>query len=82
MYSYHCPSLISGSKLPKWDCILNSCDDCPGMNAPDLESSKQIYGLFLGSLNKIKFHAHQNISKCSINGLIPFKYKNICELCG
>ena len=23
--SYHCPSPIVGSKIPKWDCILNCC---------------------------------------------------------
>ena len=35
--SYHCPSPIVGSNIPKWDCILHCCYDCPGMNAPDLE---------------------------------------------
>ena len=30
--SYHFPSPITGSNIPKWDCILNCCSDCPGMN--------------------------------------------------
>ena len=37
--SYHYSSPITGSKIPKWDCILNCCSDCPVMNAPFLESS-------------------------------------------
>ena len=35
--SHHCPSPITGSDIPKRDCILNRCYDCPGINAPDLE---------------------------------------------
>ena len=31
---YHCSNPIKGSKIPKWDCILNCCSDCPMMNAP------------------------------------------------
>ena len=54
--SYHFPSPISGSKFLKWDCILNCCAYCPGMNAPYLESSKQLYCLFLGSLHEIKLY--------------------------
>ena len=34
--SYHCPFPITGSKIPKWDCILNCCSDYPRMNAPYL----------------------------------------------
>ena len=34
--SYHCPSPIVGSKILKWECILNCCADCPGMSSPDL----------------------------------------------
>ena len=37
--SYHCPSPITGSNIPKWECILNCCYDFTRMNAPDLESS-------------------------------------------
>ena len=51
------------------------------MNAPDLESSKQLDCLFSGALHKIKFHTFQNISKFSIPGLRPFKYTNMCDLC-
>ena len=81
MSSYHFPSTITGSNIPKWDFILNYCSDCPRTNAPDLESSKQLDCLFTVSLHKVKFHIFQNISKCSIRGLIPFKYKNIYGLC-
>ena len=28
-----------------------------------------------------KFHIFQNISKCLIYGLRPFKYNNTCEFC-
>ena len=35
--SYHCYSPITGSKIPKWECILNYCSDCQMMNAPFLE---------------------------------------------
>ena len=31
--SYHHPSPNIGSKITKWDCILNCCSDCPMMNA-------------------------------------------------
>ena len=51
------------------------------MNAPFLESSEQLNGLFPASFHKIMFHIFQNISKCSIHGLRQFKHKNICELC-
>ena len=78
---YNFPYPISGSKIPKWDCILKCCADFPGTNVSDLESSKRLDRLFPGSLNKIKIHIFKNIFKCSICGLIPFKYKNICELC-
>ena len=37
---------------------------------------------FSGSSNKIKFRIFPNLSKCSINILIPFKYGVTCELCG
>ena len=50
------------------------------MKAPYLESSKYFDHFFTGSLHKIKIHIFQNRSKRSIHGLIPFKYKNICEL--
>ena len=46
--SYHFPFSISGSKITKWDYIFNYCAECPGMNAADLESSKQIGRLFFG----------------------------------
>ena len=67
--------------FPKWDCILNCCSDCPMMNVPFLESSEQLNRFFPESLDKIKFHIFQNISKCLIHGLRPFKYNNMCELC-
>ena len=51
------------------------------MNAPNLELSKQLDRLFLGSLHKIKFHIFQDISKYTIHVLRPFKYNNISELC-
>ena len=51
------------------------------MNAIYLESSEQLGRLFTASLHKIKFRMFQNISKCSIHGLILFKYKTMCELC-
>ena len=79
--SYHCIYPIIGSKIPKWDCILKCCSDFPMINDPFLESSEQLDRLFPVSLHKIKFHIFQNLSKCSINGLRPFKYNNICELC-
>ena len=34
---YHCPSLITGSNIPKWDRILNFSSDFPGTNDPYLE---------------------------------------------
>ena len=81
MSSYNFPSPITGSNISKWDCILNCCSDCPRINAPYLESSEQLDRLFPTSLHKIKFHLFQNIYKCSIHGLRPFKYKNTCDLC-
>ena len=71
--SYHFPYPIKGSNIPIWDFILNCCPDCPGINATDLESSEQLDRLFPDSLQKIKFHTFQNIYKCSIHRLIPFK---------
>ena len=78
---YHRPSPITGSKIPKWGCILNYFSDCPGMNAPNLKSSEQIGRLFSASLNKTIFHIFQNISKYLIRVLRPFKYNNTCDLC-
>ena len=54
--SYHCPPTIIGSKIPRWDCILNFCSDCTMMNAPFLEPPEQLDHLFPASLYKIKFH--------------------------
>ena len=34
--SYDYPYPITGSKIPKWDCIFNQFSECPGMNAPYL----------------------------------------------
>ena len=51
------------------------------MNAPYLESSEQLDIFFPDFLHKIKFHIFQNIYKCLIHRLRPFKYKNTCELC-
>ena len=79
--SYNCTSSINVSNIQKEDCILNYCSDFPRMNAPYLESSEQLDCLFTDSIHEIKFHIFQNISKFSIRGLIPFKYKNTCELC-
>ena len=31
--SYHYPSPITESNIPKWDCIPIFCSDCPRMNA-------------------------------------------------
>ena len=36
---------------------------------------------FLIPFMKIKLHIFQNIYKCSVHRLIPFKYNNTCELC-
>ena len=52
--SYHFPFSITGSKIPKQDCILNCCFDCPRINDPYLESSEQLDRFFPASLNKIK----------------------------
>ena len=51
------------------------------MNATYLECSEQLDSFFSNFLNKIKLYILQNISRCSIHGLRPFKYKNTCELC-
>ena len=72
---------MSVSNIPKWDCILNYCSDFPRMNYPYLESSEQLDRFFPAFFHKIKFHIFENISKCSIHGLRPFKYNNTCELC-
>ena len=79
--SYHCSSQITGSNIPKLDCILNCCSRFPMMNAPFLESSEQPNSFLPESLQKIEFRIFQNISKCSLHGLRPFKHKNICDLC-
>ena len=51
------------------------------MTAPYLESSEQLDSFFPDSFHKIKFYILQNISRCYIHGLRPFKYKNTCDLC-
>ena len=51
------------------------------MNDQYLESSEQLDRFFPASIHKIKLHIFKNISKCLIHGLIPFIYKNTCELC-
>ena len=51
------------------------------MNAPYLKSSEKLSRLFPEALHKIKFHIFQNRVICSIQGLIPFKYNNTCDLC-
>ena len=51
------------------------------MNVPHLESLEKLDRLFPTSLYKIRFHIFQNTSKFLMHELIPFKYRNICELC-
>ena len=65
----------------KMGVILNFCSNFPGMNVPYLKSSEQLDHLFPTSLHKFKFHIFQNISKCLIHVLMPFKYNNACGLC-
>ena len=60
---------------------MNCCAEFNGMNVPALESRKILDLLFPGYFHKIKSHIFQHLSKCSINELIPFKYKNICKFC-
>ena len=60
---------------------MNCFSDCPRMNVPYLESSKQLHCFFPDFLHKIKSHIFQNIYKCFTKGLIPFKYKSKCGLC-
>ena len=50
------------------------------MNASYLELSEQLDCFFPASLHKIRFQIFQIISKCSIYGLRPFKYKNKCDI--
>ena len=57
--SYHCPSPITGSNIPKWDFILNCFSDCPRTNAPYLESPEQLHRFFPYYRHKIKFHILQ-----------------------
>ena len=78
--SFIFPSPINVSKIPKRNFILNCCSDCSRMNAPYLEWSEKLDCFFPASLHKIKFLIYQNIYKCLIHGLRPFKYKNTCEL--
>ena len=62
--SYRFPSPITGSKIPKWDCILNCYSDFPMMNAQFLESSEQLNRYFLHpfiKLSSIYFKTYPNI---------------------
>ena len=70
---YPCPYPITVSTISKCDCILKFCSDFPRMNFPYLKSSEQPNHLFTGSHHKIRFYIFQNISKCWIHGLKPFK---------
>ena len=60
---------------------MNCYSDCPRTNAPYLEPPEQLHRLFPAYLHKIKSHIFKNTSNCLIHILIPFKYKNTCELC-
>ena len=57
---------------------MNCYAECPGTNAHDLESLKQIGLLLPGSFHKTKFQIFQNKSECSIHVSRPFKYKSKC----
>ena len=81
MSSSNFPSAITGLNGPKQDCIVTCCYDYPRMNAPYLYSSEQYNCFFPASLHKMKYHIFQNISKFLIHRLIPFEYKNKCDLC-
>ena len=54
--------------------------DFPEMNSPCLGPPEQLGCFFPSFFHKIRSHMLQNISKCSIPRLRPFKYKNMCEL--
>ena len=62
------PLQFLDQEIPKWECMLNCCSDCPIMNAPGLESPEQLDRLFTGSLHKTQLHIFQNIFKIPING--------------
>ena len=51
------------------------------MNDQYLESSEQLDRFFPASIHKMMFYIFQNISKCLIHGLRPFKHNNMCDLC-
>ena len=78
--SYPFPYTMTGSRIPKCDCILNCCSGFHRMKAVSLESSKTLENFFLVYVLKT-IYVFQNIYKCLIHGLIPFDYRSVCKLC-
>ena len=68
-----CQSL-SADNLPRWECVLSRCKDCPPPSIPKLELSSN------NDLKKISYGAYKYHLKCKIHGPM-LGNQNECEKC-
>ena len=59
----------SGHALPHWKCVLQCCADCPCINIPDQEKTKN----HEETTPSIRFHIYHIIGRCTAHGRIAFK---------
>ena len=51
--------------LPKWKCVLRTCNECPKFSIPSQESATS------ADAPQISFHVYQQFYKCTIHHLLP-----------
>ena len=72
-----CPYPQSDHALPHWKCVLRCSEDCPCINIPDQETTKN----HKETIPSISFHIYHIIGRCTAHGRIPLKDEKICYMC-
>ena len=60
--------------LPKWKCVLRTCNECPKFSISSQESATS------ADAPQISFHVYQQFYKCTIHHLLPRGEKH-CSQC-
>ena len=65
----------SNHALPPWECVLQCCDKCPGVNLPDQEIDDQ----YPETSPSIRFHIYHLIASCTTHGRLRLTNKKLCR---
>ena len=62
--------------LPHWKCVFRCFDDCPCINIPEQETTKN----HEETTPSIRFHIYHIIGRCTSRGIITLKDKNVLHV--